>query len=323
MLEEISKYDELGQSADIRYILKSISPTIPITIQEVGLHCLYNPQYHRIPTNGVLAFLQFIGLVSEFEGQVILTPEGQAISKSDLGEESFNTAIVKKALDVLNAGGASGFIDFNKIKYDFHVGAYISNANIPLKYSGLRNLMIMMGFFYINNELPGILIVNEVYLDELQRLIKSEKKKLTLEALKRQMERQEELGLEAELFVLQYEKVRLNNNGDWFHKVIRISDIDVMAGYDIASFDNNASKIHNRFIEVKSYSKKIEFYWSKTEVEVARIKKNEYYLYLVNRDEIQNDGYTPIIIKNPFETVFLNDSWIKEAQEWFVFMSPP
>jgi len=47
----------------------------------------------------------------------------------------------------------------------------------------------------------------------------------------------------------------------------------VNAGYDIQSFNDNKSIIIDKFIEVKSYEGTPYFYWSKNEVEVAKLKK--------------------------------------------------
>jgi hypothetical protein len=74
--------------------------------------------------------------------------------------------------------------------------------------------------------------------------------------------------------------------------------------------------IIGKYIEVKSYSGEPYFYWSINEVKVAEKEKNNYFLYLVNRDEMGNNNYSPIIIKNPYESVFNNDEWSKEPQSW-------
>ena len=95
-----------------------------------------------------------------------------------------------------------------------------------------------------------------------------------------------------------------------------ISDEDCGAGYDILSYQKESSIFLDKYIEVKSYSGEPYFYWSINEVKVAEKEKNNYFLYLVNRDEMGNNNYSPIIIKNPYESVFNNDEWSKEPQSW-------
>ena len=74
----------------------------------------------------------------------------------------------------------------------------------------------------------------------------------------------------------------------------------------------------DRYIEVKSYSKNLGFYWSKNEVNTARKKGENYCLYLVNRDKMEENNYVPTIITNAFFEVFQNKSWHKEAETYFV-----
>jgi hypothetical protein len=75
-------------------------------------------------------------------------------------------------------------------------------------------------------------------------------------------------------------------------QVWQFSHIDVSAGYDIASLKDQGSSIIDKFIEVKSYSGSPYFYWSKNEIEVAKQERDNYFLYLINRDEIS--GFTSI-----------------------------
>ena len=49
--------------------------------------------------------------------------------------------------------------------------------------------------------------------------------------------------------------------------------------------------------------------WSSNEIESARLRGNEYYLYIVNYSEIGNEKYEPIIIKNPYKSIFEDSSY--------------
>ena len=122
-------------------------------------------------------------------------------------------------------------------------------------------------------------------------------------------------GEAAEVFVLELEREKFKNH-ILSIGIEQISKIDAGAGYDISSLQSDKSTTIDKFIEVKSYSESPYFYWSRNEVRVAEIEKNNYFLYLVNRDEMNNIDYSPIIIQNPFENVFDNEEWGKEPQSW-------
>lgn len=82
----------------------------------------------------------------------------------------------------------------------------------------------------------------------------------------------------------------------------RISTINTAAGYDIESFDGKSDEIFpNRFIEVKATTgDEIRFYWTSNEKEVARKKKDSYWIYMMI--EFREDRpleSLPIMIQNP------------------------
>ena len=140
-------------------------------------------------------------------------------------------------------------------------------------------------------------------------------KQLSLEQLKKQLENNELAGEKAELFVLEYEKKRLGQ--PLCEKVRRISEIDVTAGYDIVSFDSNQSLEPNRFVEVKAASS-AGFYWSRNEYEIAKLKGDTYYLYLVELNKVNQQDYSPQIIQNPAVNIMETDEWFVESQSYFI-----
>lgn len=309
MLIEINNQDELGKINEIVYVLKGIFLNkIPISMQDLNSYCMSR----RMPLKGILTFLRTTGFIEEIGTMIQLK---SSFSEIEFDFEKMNTIIIKRVMNALNEELDNDFIDFRKVKFDVSIGAYISNENIPLKYSGLRNLLIEAGFFKTSDIADGILIIDELYIYELQKMISSNKKRMSLEQLKRKIEYQNEVGFEAELFVLAYEKRRLNGVAN---DVKCISNIDVTAGYDIVSFNTEKSLSYDRFIEVKSYSGKVSFYWSKNEIEVAKLKQENYFLYLVNRDEMRRKEYAPKVIKNPYKEIFLGERWMKDPQSWFV-----
>ena len=125
-----------------------------------------------------------------------------------------------------------------------------------------------------------------------------------------------EHGEQAEKFAFEYEKQRLMQLGI-NKKPLSISSVDVMAGYDMVSYQSICSDNYDRFIEVKAVSRS-GFYWSKNEYETARLKTDKYYLYLVDLNRVNEPEYAPEIIQNPAVTVMQTDGWFVEAQSFYI-----
>lgn len=139
------------------------------------------------------------------------------------------------------------------------------------------------------------------------------KRKIGIEEFKKSMELQQIYGEEAEKFVVDFENTRLNGGKriDW------VAEYVVNAGYDVISYNSESDDEYNRFIEVKSYEGKIPyFFWSRNEYQVARLKKDEYWLYLINRKKIGSIDYEPIMIQNPHVNILKNDDWSKEVDKY-------
>jgi hypothetical protein len=130
------------------------------------------------------------------------------------------------------------------------------------------------------------------------------------------MERQKEQnrrGLEAEEFVVRFERNRIPLKA---YKIKRISDFDVSAGYDIVSFADESSGIYDRFIEVKSFIGTPHFYWSENEVDVAKLKGDRYVLCLVEYERMKDPEYEPIFIVNPYEKIFSDNTWLVNTSSY-------
>lgn len=119
-----------------------------------------------------------------------------------------------------------------------------------------------------------------------------------------QQEKNRELGELAEKYVFDFECRRLERDD-----IMLVSAIDYAAGFDIASFSSNQSNDFDRFIEVKSYSVRCRFFWSSNEYEVARELGDQYFLYLVDRGQMQDAGYEPEIIQNPARELLADSNW--------------
>lgn len=199
----------------------------------------------------------------------------------------------------------------------------INNSCFKFRYANFKQLLIDFHFFAPHPDYKDKLVVNGKYKKLFDRHIlpSIKAKKIGIVELQKSLEQKQIHWEEAEIFVLKYEKLRLHWHLD-LNQIKKISDYDVGAGYDIASFNGISSFLNDRFIEVKSYVWKPNFYWSRNEIEVSRIRKDSYFLYLVDRDLINDPAYDPLIIQNPYESVLKNDNgWNKDVDKYFVYQS--
>lgn len=93
---------------------------------------------------------------------------------------------------------------------------------------------------------------------------------------------------------------------------MRISAIDISAGFDILSYFSNEIN-DEKYIEVKNCDRNYTFYISENEVEVARQKQDRYFLYLYNRT-----NKTVREIQNPYKYFFeeSKENWIVQPEKY-------
>ena len=200
-----------------------------------------------------------------------------------------------------------GIFSSKFISYDvIYRSLQISNSAFSFKYSNFKQLLIDFQVIKIHPT-PEIkkYIINSRFkkLFDKTILVEIKKRKIGIDELRNSLEQQQIYGEEAERFVLDYEEIRLKNK----EGIAWVAEYSIAEGYDISSFETIESEINDRFIEVKSYSGQPYFFWSRNEMDVARIKKLSYYLYLINRKRMKSSGYVPLIIRNPYKTVLNNE----------------
>ena len=122
----------------------------------------------------------------------------------------------------------------------------------------------------------------------------------------------------AELEVLRFESARLRNHPSLAKRIKHVAAEDVGAGYDILSFTESATvaNFSDRLIEVKAVSAAdFKFYWSRNEIEMARIHGSNYFLYLVTVSKFGFDIQKLKVVQNPFDAIFQNESgWQREHE---------
>jgi len=213
------------------------------------------------------------------------------------------------------------------IKYDEREDCFqIASSLIPIKYSWLRNALITLDFLRQSSK-TGVLSINNHYfsffsnnvLGQVEEFnpLRSGKRPISYQEFIAIQSQKEVYGKQAEEFVLDYERNRLTSHQN-LDKVKIISNIDVGAGYDIISYMSLNSEILDRFIEVKSFKGPCHFFWSRNEIEKAILNSQKYFLYLVDRSNIETINYEPTIVSNPYEKIFNSQDWLTEPESWLV-----
>jgi len=325
MLEELLKHEKLGNKNELSFfLLNALTLAKNQKTSDLRAYCISNHYTIGQSISGILKLLEFMKLISISDDDILVDDEFfTSIRKTsdDFNQNSFARTFLAA---LRNEGVIETLFPPDAIKLDSIENVFYIRENfIPLRYIGVRNLLISLGFFEHNSLLgSNILTVNRFHTDffqnEIVRTIKDanqHRRRKTLQSLKEQQAHQELLGKDAELFVLGFEKRRLSNH-PLFGSIQRISDEYVNAGYDIESFNDINSLFIDRFIEVKSYSESVSFYWSQNEIEAAKDLAENYFLYLVDRTRMLETGYTPKVFQNPYQSVFENDLWEKVSQSW-------
>lgn len=268
-----------------------------------------------------VGFLKSIGLVNEKKS--VLSAQKQLhslITKKKKGsdkEKIVGNFVIKNLIFKNNC--YTQYIEkflslFSSREYSFIASPSTTER---LKYSGLRNLLLEMGFLALDPKQNKYFICEDcfqLYRDHISS------NKLSLNKLLEKIEDQKKIGKQAEVEVVKFEKKRLQSYPLLVEKIERISDEIVAAGYDINSFTIVAGKMKKskeRKIEVKAVSyRDYRFYWTRNEIEKSKLYNENYFLYLVpvsRGDKLNLDGL--IIIKNPFLNVYKNENvWARKIE---------
>lgn len=185
---------------------------------------------------------------------------------------------------------------------------YIYVNHIPLQYMGLAMLMEQTGEFERVKAREYFIGIKN-YQEKIKK-----KPVVSIEELQKKLLRDSEIGEQAEKFAWEYETIRLKQAGI-DKEPLRISNIDVMAGYDMVSYESTMSESYDRFIEVKAVSKS-GFFWSRNEYETAKLKGDNYFLYLVDLRKVDEPGYVPEMIQNPAINIMQADGWFVIAESY-------
>ena len=321
MLNELRKHDHLGTPESFYYFVCQLVKSHEIKEKDLSAIFANKVISGRMNFNGCILYAKSIGLIIiDIESNnVTLNPlfekclVSEEYLKNKILEQSFSSFSQNNEFhQIFNSKYISYDVVYNKIQ--------ITNSAFKFKYANFKQLLLDFGFIipHPDKRIKSYIVegkYKKIFDTHILPTIKN--KKIGLDELKQQIEKNNIYGEEAEEFVLSFEKERLKGHSN-HDKIEKISDYYSNAGYDVISFDSLESEGLNRHIEVKSFSGKETFFWSRNEMDVARIKRDEYYLYLVDRSQMKNKDYVPTIIQNPHDTVLSDDKWNKRVEKYFI-----
>jgi hypothetical protein len=313
MREELKRYNTIGDTRGILHFANTVLKGNEIKKDSARQICSFVNDI-RINFNGAVSFFEYLGFITISASQSLNpTEEGKKLYAL-IGTDSFERMLCEGCIQKITSDDV---IDIDAVKFDIVKGKYyVLKHGFPISAAVFRNVLIQ--FHVLSERSDGTLELCEQYESLFAELKKSTRKKMSIEALKKQLEKQEIQGEVAELYVINFEMNRLGNLTTLSDKIKRISAIDVSAGYDIVSFGDASSVEYDRFIEVKSYIGNPHFYWSKNEIDVATLYDDKYYLYLVDAEKVDRSDYTPLIIRNPAKHVIQSDGWIMQPTSYLV-----
>lgn len=321
MVEKLSNYENLGTPNFYFELFNLLQKGKEEWTEEEVNKYFYNRIIDgRFVFDGCLPLLKFMGILTldkELKIRLQHLP-----SESLTNQDKFNHWFIEYFLFQILSKDKWFQIIFNdeNISFDtIYNNILIKSSAFTFKHSNIRQLLLDFGFLVIHPDLRiKDFIVNPLYKNIFDKEILSKMKKpnLSKEQLLRLIKEQNLHGEEAEIFVLSYERKRLN----YQKEVIKISDYNVSAGFDILSFNTEDSDRADRYIEVKSYSGDIRFFLSRNEIETANTNRKSFFLYLVDREKMHDEGYIPLIIANPYNEVIVSNSWKKIPQNYEVFL---
>ena len=320
MLKELNKYEYFGSPRYFSELFLQLnSAQEPWTVEHVKGY-FYNRVIDDVSIfDGCIPFAEAIGaIVINGEGIISLNP---SLISALVNEQYLSNKLLEMLLIALKED--EEFYEIfspQNISYDIiYKLIQIDKSAFKFRYSGFRKLLIDFSFLFPHpDENIKKIIINSKYkkLFDREAMPGIKRRKFGIEQLESLLEKKQIYGEEAEKFVLEHEKKRLSTHPH-LDSVEIISEYDVSAGYDITSFEDINSLEIDCFIEVKSFAGVPSFHWSRNEMAVARIKSDRYYLYLVDRNQMKNIGYVPMIIQNPHLTI-ADYEWTRVADSYLI-----
>lgn len=306
--ERLEKLAKIGTRKSIAFVARWLSENAT-SVETLRQFAQNTSGINASEIEPILWLFQSMGLLQIVDGKYV-EGHNQLGEKYKRGVESFEEWFVDKFVEF---SLDNEIINIDTITYNIAENAYIMSSTTikPQKHACYRNILTEYGAITL---LPDAKYIVNNALDRAIK-IPERHKKISEKQLMARLEAQREQGERGELFVMEYEKKRISDTVKQ-GLIQRISTIDVAAGFDIVSLNSNESERPDRFIEVKTYKGAEHFLWSDNEVDKAKVMGDSYYLYLVDDDCINKEGYDPIIIQNPAKEIFESGNWIFEPDSY-------
>lgn len=318
MLEELRRYENLGTPAYFWELFERLESGDSWTVEELAEHFTNRIIDGRSIFDGCIPLLKIAKIIDISDSRIVEI--NYSFSHILHSERFFQRKLLESFLQALKKDqGIYAIFSPEYSSYDFiYKSINIKFSAFGFRYANIRRLLIDFDFFKPHPDFPDkILIVNPYWKKFFEAEFAPEirRRKIGIEELRKQQEKQQIDGEMAEKFVLKFEQFRLNEKKE----IQWISPYDSGAGYDILSFHRENSEINDRYIEVKSYSGiSPYFYWTRNEIATAEKHPERYFIYLVNRDELDNSNYEPKIIPDPIRNILHNEDWEKEVDKYYI-----
>jgi len=298
-----------GRFSTFNYFLFNILINLlPITKKSLHEFCLKESNDLIISFEGLIGILKFLNIIVEKNSILYLSKKIKRFENDD----AFCVWLIKALLDEIEKRKLQNdLFPIENIKFDIPK-ASISIISVPLDlyYRSLRDFFIELKFWSRPPFLNNVLLIENKYRNLFENVIKNRNasevwvnnkyRKFSPQILEAILEKRNKNGILAENFALAYEK-KINKNHPLRKMIELISRIDISAGFDLVSFACENSRELDKFIEVKAYTQGKKFYWTRNEIDKARIFSDNYFIYLIDIREITKNDYIPTIIRNPYK----------------------
>jgi len=311
MLDGLKNLKYRGGKDGLLFFLCDVIGCNEITVRDAEILCSHAPGNRHLSVDNLIDYCLALGWIQKKDDIISLSP---ALTSLTDNKPALNNQLILATMETLFAGE---ILNPTMFSYDAVQSRFLfRNELLPLSLSGIRNVLISQGFLIaVRDNQSACFFIAPAYENLIAKYCKNKRKQFSLAMLKKHLEDNDIAGEKAEQFVLSFEKQRIGQ--PLCEKIKQISEIDVSAGYDIISFNSCQSQVLDRFVEVKAISSS-GFYWSKNEYDIAKLKGEQYFLYLVDLSRMNEPGYIPQIIQNPAYTVMKDDEWFVEVQSYHI-----
>lgn len=301
--ERLEKLSRIGDAKGISFVMDWLTAGIR-SIRTIQEYTSSSAGIYRSEIYPICILLSSMGVISIKDDEIMCL--------IDIPEHDHEQWFIRRYINFILE---NGLININEITFSISENRFIMSycAISPSRYASYRNLLIDCDLISMTE--TSKYVISPALSAAIQGHLRSNK--ISALQLDAQLKREREMGEAGELFALEYERNRLSNE-KLKKDIQRISDIDVSAGFDIVSFNSNASIKQDRFIEVKCYTGVPHFHWSRNEIEKAKLMGDAYYLYIVEWTSIKKPGYVPTIICNPYEALSDRESWLLTPDSYLV-----